>query len=558
MLKPLRRCKLTRPLFRVLFQNKYYFLILGFSIFLHGSECLTTFLTYTWGTAVFQGTWSWMFLFAAVMLSGKRISRPLLTCLLILQMVFTVTSIFLRLEFAMGLSGDVFLVLAESSWQEASQFIISISCWQLYAGILFFFSLLVFLIRLLWKEPVRYSPLLYVILCIFMIPQLINTIHHITARGSCKAMLHANILTHNLCNILDASKETIMLKNMAVNPELPEGIRRIDHKDKFLAVLVLGESASRFHHSIYGYPRKTGPEMEKLGDGLIVYEDVIAGHELTTRSLRYLLTTEEVRKRNDFRYTLFDIFHAAGFRICFYSNQPRWSLCDSPFCLMTNHVDERIYMKGRDGFDIKCFDAAEKAIAELNAPTLIVLHLWGSHKNFRNRSPETHKIFTKHNRFQTEEIIDDWQEMDEYDNSLFYTDYLLGTLAEKLKSLQYPAFFLYLSDHGESPEEIIRNPRCGNTVIPACYEVPFMLYANPVYQKCYPDFLADASKNTKKPYQTDHAMYSVFSAARITFNGFPYEKDIFSAEFIPTDKRFLGDTAVEYKSRENPYLTQEK
>ena len=44
----------------------------------------------------------------------------------------------------------------------------------------------------------------------------------------------------------------------------------------------------------------------------------------------------------------------------------------------------------------------------------------------------------------------------------------------------------------------------------------------------------------------DSADWAILSAARITFDGFQYEKDLFSKNFIPQKKRVMGTRKVPY------------
>jgi lipid A ethanolaminephosphotransferase len=80
------------------------------------------------------------------------------------------------------------------------------------------------------------------------------------------------------------------------------------------------------------------------------------------------------------------------------------------------------------------------------------LHQKGSHgPSYYERSPEAFKAFLpecKSNQLQrcTSEEINN-----AYDNSIVYTDYVLGQLINQLKAnTQYATAMLYMSDHGES------------------------------------------------------------------------------------------------------------
>ena len=55
-------------------------------------------------------------------------------------------------------------------------------------------------------------------------------------------------------------------------------------------IFIIGESATRNHMSIYGYPRNTTPVLDSLRDELAVFTNVISSHVQTQASLRVALT----------------------------------------------------------------------------------------------------------------------------------------------------------------------------------------------------------------------------------------------------------------------------
>ena len=543
-------------------ENRYFFLVIAFALFLQYIEVIGLYLGNINSTIVnpfIQRIWGWLFLYGTCLLTGRRIAQILISLLLILQGILVVFSFFLSLKFSLPLDGDAFLVLAESSPREALEFCSAFLDLKLLLGIFLYLSLLIAAVCLLWKSTLKRKIPLFVIALLFMLPQLINTVRF-SIRGDYDDIYDKNSLSMLIVNLSTLHKDHAKLINMARKPELPTGIRHATPNEKFLAVLVIGESATRFHHSIYGYPRCTSPEMERRRNELLIYDDVISGYAHTVQALRYLLTTEEIANKNDFRYSMFDVFKAAGFRILFYSNQSRWGKYDTPITLMTTHADERCYLQELQSgaYDDLCLKDLQKHTTELKSPTLLVFHLYGSHGRYYKRTPASEKVFHEKNRCPSPYEIDDIAEIDEYDNSIRFTDLLLGKILVKLNELQYPAFFLYVSDHGECPEKIHRSPRAGSSTVPEVYEIPFVLYTNPKYREKYPFFMISAAANQHKSYQTDWAMYAFFSAARITFEQFPYEKDIFSDKFVPPEKRFLGSSNVEYHSRKSPFQTMRK
>ena len=144
--------------------------------------------------------------------------------------------------------------------------------------------------------------------------------------------------------------------------------------------------------------------------------------------------------------------------------------------------------------------------------------------------------------------------MDEYDNSILFTDKLLGKLCNALSQREEPAFMLYVSDHGDFPEQSKRTPRSGASKNPEHYEIPFVWYANKQYRNNFAKVWTTAEKNINRVFRTDWLMYPLYSAAGITFDGFPAHKDLFSESYVPPAKIFLGDSSCLYMYRKNPYL----
>ena len=60
-----------------------------------------------------------------------------------------------------------------------------------------------------------------------------------------------------------------------------------------LFVMVIGESASRRHHSLYGYVRNTNPKLAKRKD-LMIYTDAISPYSGTLKSVLAMMTESDI------------------------------------------------------------------------------------------------------------------------------------------------------------------------------------------------------------------------------------------------------------------------
>jgi len=542
-------------------ENRWLWAVLLYSILLHFTECLCYYLgkiNFTIGNPFLQGLWSCLALFGIGMLAGGRIAKVILSLLLVLQSLEAAVSIFLSLIFSLTLRADAFAVLEVSSVQEITEFCSMFLKPKVIFCILAGIAVLALVLTALWKSSIKRTVYLFTISGILILPQLINTIRF-TVNGDYEDIYYQNSLARLTAEILDHRKSIDDLSKMMHHPQLPAEIRSVSADKDFTAVLVIGESATRFHHSIYGYPRNTSPLLNEIKDELLIFTDVISGIAHTVQSCLYMFTTEDKQNFQDYRYTMFDVFKAAGFKIYLFSNQARWGKFDSPIGIITAHADKRVYIQEEKPASLDDYLLTKlDSVLHEKGKKLIVLHLIGSHARYENRSTASFKLFSKKNRIETPYSVDDWEEIDEYDNSILFTDHVLRQVADRVKSSAEPSFMLYCPDHGDLPEQGTTNPRSASSKIPEHYEIPFVFYANPVYRNKFPDLLNAAGKNIDKPYMTDQLMFSMFSAARITFAGFPFDKDLFSPKFVPPSIRKLGNSQVVYQSRGNPYSESRK
>jgi len=74
------------------------------------------------------------------------------------------------------------------------------------------------------------------------------------------------------------------------------------------------------------------------------------------------------------------------------------------------------------------------------------------------------------------------------------------------------------------------------------YEVPCLLWTNSLYRSAYPELLAAAGRNIHAPVQADRLIWPILSASRITFDHFPETQNVFSAQYVPAEKRVMGGT----------------
>ena len=91
-------------------------------------------------------------------------------------------------------------------------------------------------------------------------------------------------------------------------------------------IIVIGESASRKHHSIYGYQLPTTPLLEKKKNEIIVFNDVTATYSTTSESMKMFMTYKNsITNKDDwFKYpNILTIFSKLGYKTYWISNQEK-------------------------------------------------------------------------------------------------------------------------------------------------------------------------------------------------------------------------------------------
>ncbi len=346
-------------------------------------------------------------------------------------------------------------------------------------------------------------------------------------------------LRHLIKSYYNNLSEYIKIAN---SPELPDNIKSKFSSD-FLGVIVIGESATRNHHSIYGYHRNTTPNLQKNKDNLFIFNNVITSRLLTNEAYKMLFTFATLHDSQP-KSSLSSVIKETGYKSVYLSRQETgWGRYKTYFTLLFNDVDKTIHVKANYDEEVCKYLNEEIAKTEFTPPKIIFIQLLGSHEPFENRYPSSF------NKFSSTEEIDDIQKLiNNYDNSILYTDYVLKKILETMKKIKKPAFLLYFSDHGEAV-----NPNVDYFIMrdknqKECYEIPFFLWLSPEYKKIRPDFVKNVQNNLSSRHQTDRLIYGMLDLMGISYKNFPYDEDIFSSEYKEW-KRFSHDGLFEWSEK---------
>lgn len=359
----------------------------------------------------------------------------------------------------------------------------------------------------------------------------------------------------------------VRIKDIEVKSSLPEEIPET-------YVVVIGESASRHHWSLFGYSRETDPKMKALKEEgrLATFGNVNAIVSGTTRSLMHALSFKDqfAPLSSGFRFSVVDVFNAARFKSYWFSNNAPMIFYDNFLQLLSRNASERRFTKARDAdmsslilsskqekdgiirdrakktsenltFDEELLPWFDEALKSKENKKLIFLHLKGSHDVYWYRFPNSFERYRDRRGINpkpfemTEEGI---RILNDYDNSIYYTDAILRELIQRLEAEGGVSWLLYFSDHGEDVFDLRQGfGRDAQNLNRYMLDVPLVAWFSGDYSKIRDTKIM--AQYRERPYDLDSLIYAIMDLANIKTELLDKTRSIFSDKYkVPA--RMIG------------------
>ncbi len=311
-------------------------------------------------------------------------------------------------------------------------------------------------------------------------------------------------------------------------------------------VVVIGESASRSHLSLYGYPLPTTPRMDTVSVGLYRFDDAVASSTATAENIPRLISfmTDEPSSGEWYEYSsLLQIFHRLGYKTYWLSNQEYTGTWSNLSSILSSDADVVKYVGSMDSDDhyLYRYDDAllpewESTLASGDSLQLTFLHLMGSHFQYHNRYPKSQK------RFSASDIMANlprkWLDAEKadivacYDNSILYTDSILSIVADDIRKSDIPTVMIYVADHGEN----VYDDRDYRGRDPKFVKVPFIVYANEAYRKKNPGIISDIENSLLNSFSTSELPQMLMHLSGTRYEMYDSVRDPISPSFRPRQR----------------------
>lgn len=295
---------------------------------------------------------------------------------------------------------------------------------------------------------------------------------------------------------------------------LPDGT--ITNNEKSVVVLVIGESARSENFSLYGYKKNTNPLLSKIDNVFSFNATSCATY--TTAGVKCILEHEN---SNDLYEILPNYLNRNDVDVIWRTTN--WG--EPPVHIEKYKKRENLYENcegiGCDYDEVLLNGLREEILNSNKNKIFIVLHTSTSHgPTYSKKYPPQFEVFKPvcnsvevANCSQTELI-------NAYDNTIVYTDFILSSVIETLKTLpDYKSSMIYVSDHGESlGEKNLYMHGVPMSLAPKQqYEIPFIVW------------VSEDSKQLKKnnALTQNHVFHSVMNFLGITSPIYNEEMNIY-------------------------------
>lgn len=333
---------------------------------------------------------------------------------------------------------------------------------------------------------------------------------------------------------------------------------KLTTKDSTLFVVLVGESCNRNHMSLYGYKRATTPRLQSRND-IYVFDNVISAYSNTLKAILNMLS-ENNTERNmsiDTCVNVFDVFHSTAYKTYWLSNQSPIGIWDNGVYNLAQNADNKIFNVTSSSsmetlltasYDEDLISPLEIAMDEKVKNKLIFLHLMGSHTKYSKRYPLDFVKFKEHTN-DVEEVINS------YDNSIYYTDFLVDSIFSLMNDYckSHPDVrisCLFFSDHGENvyDDGDYAGHDFSGAIPDANIEIPFVFWfsdSQKAYLKEHSDVLC---KDVHTPYMTDDLFHTIIDICNVSVGCFDETRSFVNKNYYSGRRRLLDDGNI-YKEK---------
>lgn len=506
--------------------NPYFFILL---FFLFVVPDIFSFLVYSDLIPIIVAATGFLFcymlLLPVVMLpsSFRKIYKFILLLLGLVIFALQICSIVIYERSVNLLTPDMLAAILATNQAEAQEFVMTYFNWNIALLVLALIALLLIFFYKLNRITLNLNVIPRIILFLFIVLSI--SIVFLKYENVSKIVTVQMLIKGKVPDLKEYRQDPILVKC----GDTPENI-----------VLIIGESFSKYHSSLYGYEKQTNPLLERMvaDSALYVYKNVESLALSTIPCIKSIMSSYRNEYADSIEWykclTIIDVMKENGYEISWLSNQSKRGVHDNEVGRYAELCDKEYFIGDiysgleRSNFDEELLPYIDHCITD-NGMNFIVIQLMGSHAAYNKRYPVEYERFTVGDYEDAyKELSDDKKQLvAEYDNSVLYNDSVVSEIMNSFAEKEAVVF--YFSDHGEdvfmSSKNFIGHGNYGNAPSEEVIkQIPFMVYTTDKFRERFPQIEERIKQAVDTPYRTDSVMYTIMDVAGIdSVNGVSYK-----------------------------------
>ena len=350
-----------------------------------------------------------------------------------------------------------------------------------------------------------------------------------------------------------------------------------------IIVLIIGESYSKAHCQLYGYPQKDTPRQRRLerGGWLTKFNDVVSCWNLTSFVFKNVLSMHVVGEKGEWcDYPLFpELFRKAGYQVTFLTNQFLLAAGQAVYDFSGGFfLNDPVLSKAQfdlrntslhrfdDGLLSDYDNFLNEGKINLKGNNLIIFHLIGQHVSYNTRYPKDRAKWhaDDYKELRPDIAGDHYRRrmIAAYDNACLYNDSIVTQIVKRFEDKD--AIVVYMPDHGEEIFEPGRDIICRNHSAAVDwplahyeFEVPFWIWCSRKYAHREPEVFKAIKDAKNRRFMTDALPHMMVWLAGISSKDYNDKYNLLSPNYDESRPRVLKNS-VDYDKLRDAARQDEK
>ncbi len=440
------------------------------------------------------------------------ISRCLKPLVLIIFSLWSTINFYCSLKYECFLTNDFIQIIRETNPSEAKEYFTTFFSWIEYLLIAMLLILCIVFSVVISRITIKKYSWRWIPACVLFFISIVSICHN---PDTINQYLISNELKWEF-----KFNSVVDLRQHLTHPHLISS----DSIHPNFIVIIIGESYSRNHSSIYGYTKDTNPllQREVNNHSLIVFDKIKSPYAYTTKAFKYLLNSFQLGEENKKQWydtiNIIEVMKNVGYHTLWLSNQYNnkvngsipysYSIISDESLFMNKDSKKHKYDSALSNIDITKYEKSYN---------FIIYHLMGQHESFKERYPSEFSHFKASDYMSYPEH--QREILASYDNATLYNDFVIKTIIDKYRDKNVVIF--YFPDHGldlfDTDPNFFGHAKATSASTEHCRQIPFMVYVSPSFQQQKPNLIKRMREAVHKDFCTDKLIYCIMDVAGFQF-----------------------------------------